>query len=101
MNTANSVFWAAFGFGVMDWWIIVPNGLGVILGGVQMVLRLIIPSRSGEEEHAAGGDEVKEGKKADVESGVGESTSNLSNPSVVVDDSSLNEVEIENSLNIK
>ncbi len=94
MNTANAVFWTAFGFGTWDWFIIFPNGLGAVLGGVQMVLRLIVPSRSGEEEHAAaaagasGGDEVvKEGEKADIEAGVDESTSNLPNPSDVVDDS--------------
>lgn len=99
MNTANAVFWTAFGFGTWDWFIIVPNGLGAVLGGVQMVLRLIVPSKSGEEEHAAAavaggggvsntdGDDAVEivGEKADVE--VDESTSNLSNPSVVVDDS--------------
>eukprot|EP00574_Skeletonema_japonicum_P005626 CAMPEP_0201726054 /NCGR_PEP_ID=MMETSP0593-20130828/9246_1 /ASSEMBLY_ACC=CAM_ASM_000672 /TAXON_ID=267983 /ORGANISM="Skeletonema japonicum, Strain CCMP2506" /LENGTH=332 /DNA_ID=CAMNT_0048217521 /DNA_START=204 /DNA_END=1202 /DNA_ORIENTATION=+ len=91
MNTANAVFWTAFGFGVMDWFIIVPNGLGAVLGGVQMVLRVIVPSSGGggeEENDGGGGDNVvKEGEKGDVELGVDESTSNLSNPSVVVDDS--------------
>ena len=88
MNTANAVFWTAFGFGVMDWFIIVPNGLGAVLGGVQMVLRVIVPSSGGGGEDDDDGDNVvKEGEKGDVELGVDESTSNLSNPSVVVDDS--------------
>jgi len=29
----------------MDWIIMVPNGLGAILGFIQMFLRLVIPSR--------------------------------------------------------
>ena len=45
LNTICAVFWTAFGFGVMDWFIIVPNGLGAILGFVQMMLRLVVPSR--------------------------------------------------------
>ena len=54
-STANACFWTAFGFGVMDWFIIVPNGLGAILGFIQMFLRLIVPARetfpsSGETE---------------------------------------------------
>jgi len=54
MNTANACFWTAFGFGIMDWIIIVPNGFGAILGFIQMFLRLVVPSRetfpSGEVE---------------------------------------------------
>mmetsp|Transcript_789 Transcript_789/g.1110 ORF Transcript_789/g.1110 Transcript_789/m.1110 type:complete len:122 (+) Transcript_789:758-1123(+) len=45
MNTANACFWTAFGFGIMDWFITVPNGLGAILGFIQMFLRLVVPSR--------------------------------------------------------
>ncbi|KAL7541174.1 hypothetical protein ACHAXR_010685, partial [Thalassiosira sp. AJA248-18] len=45
MNTANGCFWTAFGFGILDWLIIVPNGLGALLGFTQMFIRLIIPSR--------------------------------------------------------
>mmetsp|Transcript_32691 Transcript_32691/g.68759 ORF Transcript_32691/g.68759 Transcript_32691/m.68759 type:complete len:95 (+) Transcript_32691:95-379(+) len=45
LSTANACFWTAFGFGVMDWIIMVPNGLGAILGFIQMFLRLVIPSR--------------------------------------------------------
>lgn len=33
------------GFGIMDWYIIVPNGVGSILGFIQMFLRLVVPCR--------------------------------------------------------
>mmetsp|Transcript_1694 Transcript_1694/g.3385 ORF Transcript_1694/g.3385 Transcript_1694/m.3385 type:complete len:323 (-) Transcript_1694:125-1093(-) len=44
-NTMNSCFWTAFGFGIMDWFIIVPNGLGAILSFIQIFLRIVVPSR--------------------------------------------------------
>lgn len=55
LNTANAVFWTAFGIGTLDWFIIVPNGLGAILGFVQMILRLIVPSRDCIDDHDQGG----------------------------------------------
>lgn len=45
MNTANAVFWTAFGFGTTDWYIIVPNGAGVILGVIQLILQSAYPNR--------------------------------------------------------
>lgn len=45
MNTANATFWTAFGFGTSDYFIMVPNGIGAILGIIQMALRIIVPSR--------------------------------------------------------
>lgn len=42
-NTANSVFWSAYGIAIQDWFIAVPNSLGVILGVVQILLRLVFP----------------------------------------------------------
>ena len=47
MNTLCALFFLAFGFGRMDWFLIIPNGIGVILGAVQVFLRLLIPSCSG------------------------------------------------------
>mmetsp|Transcript_1695 Transcript_1695/g.3387 ORF Transcript_1695/g.3387 Transcript_1695/m.3387 type:complete len:80 (-) Transcript_1695:125-364(-) len=44
-NTMNACFWTAFGFGIMDWFIIVPNGLGAILSFIQIFLRIVVPSR--------------------------------------------------------
>ncbi|KAL3768110.1 hypothetical protein ACHAWO_008278 [Cyclotella atomus] len=43
MNTLCALFFLAFGFGRMDYFLIVPNGIGVVLGGVQLFLRLIVP----------------------------------------------------------
>lgn len=64
-NTACAIFWTAFGFGTWDWFIIVPNGLGAILGFIQMFLRLIIPNR--EALSTAADNEVN-----DIESSVGD-----------------------------
>ncbi|KAL7523203.1 hypothetical protein ACHAXR_000071, partial [Thalassiosira sp. AJA248-18] len=41
MNTACALFFMLFGFGLQDYFLIVPNGLGVLLGAVQMFLRLV------------------------------------------------------------
>ncbi|KAL7491908.1 hypothetical protein ACHAWT_001153 [Skeletonema menzelii] len=99
MNTANAVFWTAFGFGVLDWFIIVPNGLGAVLGVVQMVLRVVVPSSRGNEndefgissssltDGGVGNNNDAKVDKGDVELGVEASTSTPSSPSVVVDDS--------------
>ena len=50
MNTACSLFFCLFGFGIMDYLIIVPNGIGVALGAVQLLLRTIIPNKSKTDE---------------------------------------------------
>jgi Sugar efflux transporter for intercellular exchange len=42
-NTANGVFWMAYGCAVLDYFIIVPNGLGALLGAIQIFLCLILP----------------------------------------------------------
>lgn len=65
MNTANACFWTAFGFGILDWFIIVPNGLGAILGFIQMFLRLVVPSKdifaaADERDRQRRGVEVKD-----------------------------------------
>ena len=52
MNTANAIFWTAFGFGVMDWYILVPNGIGAILGFIQMFLRLVMPASESVDQDA-------------------------------------------------
>lgn len=46
MNTLCALFFFAFGFGRMDYFLIVPNGIGILLGGVQLFLRLVVPSSS-------------------------------------------------------
>jgi solute carrier family 50 protein (sugar transporter) len=53
-NTLNGIFWAAYGLAILDPFIYVPNGLGAVLGTVQILLCVIFPRRkkvsSKEEE---------------------------------------------------
>jgi hypothetical protein len=42
-NTASSVFWGVYGFGVMDFFVAVPNLIGFLLGVAQIVLYMIYP----------------------------------------------------------
>lgn len=55
-NTLNGIFWAAFGIAVLDYFIAVPNGLGALLGGAQIVLCVLFPRKVKaavmDEEHA-------------------------------------------------
>ena len=46
MNTCTAAFLTAFGFGVKDLIIIIPNGIGDILGFIQIFLRLVVPART-------------------------------------------------------
>jgi solute carrier family 50 (sugar transporter) len=46
-NTANGIFWCAFGVAVMDFFIAVPNGLGAVLGGLQCALCVLFPRGKG------------------------------------------------------
>jgi solute carrier family 50 protein (sugar transporter) len=66
LNTTNAVFWTAFGIGTLDWFIIVPNGLGAILGFVQMILRMIVPVARVEKEM----EEESSSLEGDLEQGV-------------------------------
>lgn len=43
MNTLNGLFWCAYGIYRMDLFIVVPNGLGALLGFIQGFLCLIFP----------------------------------------------------------
>jgi uncharacterized protein with PQ loop repeat len=42
-NTMNGTFWLAYGLAVKDYFIFVPNGLGTILGGIQILLLILFP----------------------------------------------------------
>ena len=42
-NTANGIFWGAYGFAVLDWYVAIPNTLGALLGGIQMLLWAVFP----------------------------------------------------------
>lgn len=48
-NTFNGTFWAVYGFAVTDPFIYVTNGLGAILGVVQILLCLMFPRKIDEE----------------------------------------------------
>eukprot|EP00527_Entomoneis_sp_CCMP2396_P009337 CAMPEP_0198138498 /NCGR_PEP_ID=MMETSP1443-20131203/1898_1 /TAXON_ID=186043 /ORGANISM="Entomoneis sp., Strain CCMP2396" /LENGTH=322 /DNA_ID=CAMNT_0043800291 /DNA_START=127 /DNA_END=1095 /DNA_ORIENTATION=+ len=42
-NTANSVFWTAYGLAIWDLFIAIPNGLGAVLGVIQILLCFLFP----------------------------------------------------------
>lgn len=65
MNTLCALFFMAFGFGIWDYILIIPNAIGVVLGIVQVILRWIIPSKSGTEE------EEDDDKLGNEEAGLG------------------------------
>eukprot|EP00586_Coscinodiscus_wailesii_P020880 CAMPEP_0172520062 /NCGR_PEP_ID=MMETSP1066-20121228/291782_1 /TAXON_ID=671091 /ORGANISM="Coscinodiscus wailesii, Strain CCMP2513" /LENGTH=101 /DNA_ID=CAMNT_0013302753 /DNA_START=1106 /DNA_END=1411 /DNA_ORIENTATION=- len=67
-NTAASIFWTAYGFSIMDYFQIFPNGIGALLGFVQIFLMLIFP-RKEEEEQSMRGPKDAEDDKYELEMG--------------------------------
>jgi len=65
MNTSNAVFWTAFGFGTMDWFILIPNGLGCLLGAIQIFLQLVLPYKNKASEELVT-DDIEVGATSDV-----------------------------------
>jgi hypothetical protein len=51
-NTLNGTFWAVYGLAVTDPFIYVTNGLGAMLGVVQIILCLLFPRKKDEESPA-------------------------------------------------
>jgi solute carrier family 50 protein (sugar transporter) len=49
-NTMNGAFWTAYGIAVLDAFIYVPNGIGALLGVVQIVLIVLFPRKHHTEE---------------------------------------------------
>lgn len=45
LNTACAFFFTGFGIGTNDYFIIVINGLGVLLGVIQSILRIVVPCK--------------------------------------------------------
>lgn len=43
LNTLNGTFWMIYGIAVMDYFLILPNGLGACLGCIQIVLCFMFP----------------------------------------------------------
>ena len=52
-NTANGVFWCAYGIAVQDYLIGGPNGVGAFLGGIQIVLCVLFPRGDGDNDNGA------------------------------------------------
>ncbi|KAL7476625.1 hypothetical protein ACHAW6_002474 [Cyclotella cf. meneghiniana] len=43
MNTSNAFFWCVYAFAVLDYYILIPNGIGLTFGIVQVLLYSIFP----------------------------------------------------------
>ena len=43
MNTANATFWTLYAIAIKDLYIAIPNGIGVVLGIVQIFLVIVFP----------------------------------------------------------
>ena len=52
MNTLNGAFWTAYGIAIRDWFIAVPNGLGAVLGAIQIVVCLLFPPKPSKHPKA-------------------------------------------------
>jgi solute carrier family 50 protein (sugar transporter) len=64
------VFWCAYGIAVFDMFIAVPNGLGALLGVIQMFLCLVFPRRIAATTGSARDDDNNDdGMEAVVEQG--------------------------------
>jgi solute carrier family 50 (sugar transporter) len=48
MTITNTIFWTMYGFAQRDYYIVVPNVIGLFLGLLQASLKLLYPSHSGE-----------------------------------------------------
>jgi solute carrier family 50 (sugar transporter) len=57
-NTGNGAFWTAYGLAVHDSFISIPNGLGTLLGIIQMMLCMTVPRTPRILESGGGGDGV-------------------------------------------
>ncbi len=47
-NTLNGIFWTAYGIAVLDPFVYAPNGLGALLGVIQVVLIILFPRKPSE-----------------------------------------------------
>jgi len=45
MNTVNGAFWTAYAISIVDFYIMIPNALGVLLGFVQILLCMVYPAK--------------------------------------------------------
>ena len=49
MNTLNGTFWFVYGMAILDFFVAVPNGLGTLLGVIQIVLCVTFPRHNGHD----------------------------------------------------
>ena len=63
-NTANGVFWCAYGIAVQDYLIGGPNGVGAFLGGIQIVLCVLFPR--GDDGDTDNGNGAANGQPAEA-----------------------------------
>jgi solute carrier family 50 protein (sugar transporter) len=52
-NTLNGTFWSIYGFAVSDMFIAIPNGLGALFGGIQIVLCVLFRGEANNSEKDA------------------------------------------------
>mmetsp|Transcript_21049 Transcript_21049/g.31777 ORF Transcript_21049/g.31777 Transcript_21049/m.31777 type:complete len:317 (+) Transcript_21049:33-983(+) len=62
-NTANGAFWTAYGIAVQNFVIAVPNGIGVVLGLVQVALFVLFPRKAVVEDSVSLSDDTSETKE--------------------------------------
>ena len=67
MNTSNAVFWTAYALApqVNDYFISIPNGLGVVLGTIQFLLWIVFPRTTTKDDE----EEASSGKQNQIEIG--------------------------------
>lgn len=53
MNTTNAGLWTTYGLAVGDYYVWVPNGIGLLLSVAQLVLRAVFPAKA--RYHGASG----------------------------------------------
>lgn len=49
-NTFNGAFWCAYGITLLDYFIAVPNGIGALLGGTQVLLCIMFPRKTSQTQ---------------------------------------------------
>jgi len=50
MNTLNGAFWCAYGIGIFDYFMFIPNGIGALMGVVQFLMCFLFPPKKTDEQ---------------------------------------------------
>lgn len=78
-NTLNGIFWTAYGIAVLDPFVYAPNGLGAVLGAIQIFLIVIYP-RGKKSEVVEHGHETSQKSEVSTLEISGGQVVNLSSP---------------------